>query len=486
VVAARRLASAVLCLVACLGLAGAARGATPPGPLDAGADGCQRNTVGIAFLQSPEWVYVHRDASEQTASGVVRVSHVSRDDGPATHAFHDYVANLAVDPRYRQLLAGAPGAGTGNYSPDAEEGGRLHFEWESGVVPSFAWPSDGDRATIFGSWIWDCGHWQEGGRVTGERTEFHPLSAIVVHRRAPYLPRGDESETDVFVSSDGTGAHAVEQCAGVLAPISPTQFGPDLRQCIQDPARRSQPVAGAYTFFVPAPPRPSGHPRLRYRVLARLPSTGGERVQRRATGLRVTVFPGSGGPTRYGKSFFVGWSTPQPRPTALRITVGDIRIRHGDPAMPATDPGPGAWNLYLEVNGFRKLLNDWAPGLARVRDGQRLAINRTITINVPHGQGLRLLTQGRECDIPYGKVVFGELVPVVAPCPASTEPVLALVNDDPGTVLDVYRSPAAALGRHVSRSAATVTGFAGSGPISFGDGRQGADDYELTYTVRRG
>jgi len=31
-----------------------------------------------------------------------------------------------------------------------------------------------------------------------------------------------------------------------------------------------------------------------------------------------------------------------------------------------------------------------------------------------------------------------------------------------------------------------VFGFPGSGPISFGDGRQGDDVYRLTYAVRRG
>jgi hypothetical protein len=57
-------------------------------------------------------------------------------------------------------------------------------------------------------------------------------------------------------------------------------------------------------------------------------------------------------------------------------------------------------------------------------------------------------------------------------------------NDDPGTVLDTYRSAGAALGRHTARSRPTVS-FPGTGAITFGDGRQGADAYELTYTVAR-
>ena len=61
-----------------------------------------------------------------------------------------------------------------------------------------------------------------------------------------------------------------------------------------------------------------------------------------------------------------------------------------------------------------------------------------------------------------------------------------VANDDPGTILDNYGSAGSALGTHTSRSRATVFGFPGSGPISFGDGRQGEDVYRLTYAVRRG
>jgi hypothetical protein len=159
-------------------------------------------------------------------------------------------------------------------------------------------------------------------------------------------------------------------------------------------------------------------------------------------------------------------------------------INHADP-LPASTPRPGLWNLYLDVNGYWKLLNDWAPGLASVNDGQRLTLNRTFTITVPAHRGVRVLVQGRECDEPSQQVVAGEMVPVVRPCPPNpTE--FQLANDDTGTILDVYRSARAALGTHTSRAVATTRGFPGSGPISFGDGKQGEDGYRLTYTVRLG
>jgi hypothetical protein len=426
---------------------------------------------------------------------VVRVSHVSLEDAPGEHAFHDYNAHLVVDRAYRYLLGGDPSTHTGNFGPgDAEELGRLHFEWESGpTVPPFAWPTDGDRATLWGNWIWDCGHWQDdAGNVTGERTELHPLTAIVVNRRAPYLPRRLRTQTDAFISSQGTGAHAVEGCGATLRPISATEFGPNFRACVQAPPSQRQPVARSYTFFAPAPPRPSPRARLTFEVRNMISGgTGGQQIKRLHNGLRVTVFPARGAPpgagVRYGRSFLVGWSgARQRKPTPLKITFKALTVVHHDPDLSA-DTSSGKWNLYLDVNGYRRLLNDWIPALGAVTDGQRIAINRTITINVPPRRGVNLLVQGRECDIPSGKVVFGELAPVVGPCPVNTdEPAIAVHNDDPGIVLDVFGSPRAALGSHTAVSVATTNRFPGSPPITFKDGKQGAGDYVLTYSVRGG
>ena len=123
--------------------------------------------------------------------------------------------------------------------------------------------------------------------------------------------------------------------------------------------------------------------------------------------------------------------------------------------LPRTPPRPGLWNLYLDVNGYWKLLNDWAPLLASVHDGQRLRLNRTVTIDVPQGRGVSLFVAGRECDEPSQQVVSGEVVPIVKPCPVNREE-FQLANDDTGTILDNYRSTIAALGAHTSRARATA------------------------------
>jgi hypothetical protein len=470
--------------------AGARSTAQPTSPNQPLQDGCQRAVVNQLFLKSPEWVYVYRDPSIRTAEGIARVTHAAKDDAPGEHHWYDFNSNLVPDRQYRYLLGGSAAQGTSNYSRDADRAGeefrRLHFEWESGTLPFFAWPTEGDRVKLWGSWIWDCGHFATGNRTTGERTEFHPLNGIVVTRRSPYRTRGNESQTDAFISNDGNLAHAVEECARTHQPISSDAFGPDLRTCIQTPANTRQPLSGAYSFFVPAPPRPSRSARLTYRTTRMVTgSAASERVRVLGNGLAVTVALRGGTARRYGKSFYVGWSGRQrPAPARLKITLGTLTVNHADP-LPGPTPRPGLWNLYLDVNGYWKLLNDWAPALKSVSDGQRLRLNRTVTIQVPQGRGVSLLVAGRECDEPSQQVVNGELVPVVRPCPVNREE-FQLANDDTGTILDNYRSAGAALGAHTSRSAATVFGFPGSGPITFGDGVQGKDAYRLTYTVRRG
>lgn len=455
-------------------------------------DGCQRSDINTLFLKSPEWVYVYRDPSVRVAEGITRVTHAARDDAPGAHLWHDFNSNLVPDRPYRYLLGGSAANGTSNFTrgeaADGEEFRRLHYEWESGTLPFFAWPTDGDRVKLWGSWIWDCGHYTTDGRITGERSEFHPLNGIVVSRRSPYRTRGNESQTDVFISNDGNLAHAVEECARTHQPIAPDAFGPDLRTCIQTPGNTRQPLSSAYSFFVPAPPKPSRSARLTYRTTRMVSGSAvTERVRVLRTGLAVTVSL-RGARTaarRYGKSFYVRWSGRQrPAPTRLKITLGTLTVNHADP-LPGPTPRPGLWNLYLNLNGYWKLLNDWAPGLASVRDGQRLPLNRTVTIQVPRGREVSLLVQGRECDIPSEQVVNGELVPIVKPCPVNREE-FQLRNDDTGTILDNYRSAGAAVGTHTTRSAATVFGFPGSGPITFGDGVQGKDAYRLTYAVRRG
>jgi hypothetical protein len=466
-------------------------------------DGCQRSDFGVGLDTSPEWVYVYRSPAIRMASGVVRVPHNAVDDAILQHAWYDFNANLVPDRAFSYLVAGSRSSQTNNFatvpgSNSDEEYSRLHFEWESGTLPFFAWPTDGDRATIWGSWIWDCGHWSttennaEGSKTTGEHSELHPLNGIVVNRKAPYKPSRNESETDAFISNDGNGAHAVEQCALTHKPASATSYDSGFRPCAERAANRTQPLLPSYSFFVPAPAKPAGAAKLKYRVVNQIHGgSGSQRIAVKPAGLAVTVSLKSGKrPAKYGKSFFVSWSTDKAKPTPLKVTLNSILIKQADPNPQFADPTPPTWNLYLDINGYWQLLNDWAPGLSGVTDGQTIALNRTLTINVPTGSGVWLQVTGHECDEPADTTVFGIYAHIVKPCGPNRDeinpnPLLLLMNDDTGTILDIYKSATAAVGAHVSK-AATKQNFPGTGSITFGHGTEGEDLYELSYTISRG
>jgi hypothetical protein len=474
--------------------------APPRKPTQALTDGCQRSDLGIGFGTSPQWVYVYRSPAIRKAKGLVRVAHATVDDSQLQHQSYDFNGNLVPARGFRYLLGGRPSQHTGNFSGNDEETRRLHFEWESGALPFFVWPTDGDRAAIWGSWIWDCGHWTNvennvNGAVTGEHTEFHPLNAIVVNRRAPYGPAKNASETDAFISNRGTRAHAVEKCALKHHPQGGApfpQYDAGFRPCYQRPANQVQPLKKTYRFFVPAPPKPHHAARLRYRARSRIGGgSGTERIKARRRGLEVTVKRSGKTPIRYGKSFYVWWShDTRKRPTALKVRLKSIKVNQSDPE-PIYGAASSPWELYLDLNGSWTLLNRWAPGLSSVSDGERVAIDHTVRIHVPRRAGVWLQLSGMECDEPTGTTLFGVTVGLVHPCPANPTEVNPnifnlLKNDGTGIVLDRYRSAKAALGSHSSKSVAETRRFPHSPPINLGHGTEGQGAYVLKYSVRPG
>ena len=457
-------------------LPAAALGANPPQPNSKTqplADGCQRSPVGLLTFTSPEWVYVYRDPSARVVEGTAHSTHTAGGDLPEGHDWYDLNSNINVDPQYAYLLS------TANYTGSGEETGRLHVEWETGSVPTFVWPTEADRVKLWGSWAWDCGHWGQGigdpdyllpgsgetpfsTDVPGERTEFHPMQAMVVTRANPYRPHVQETETDAYISNDGTLAHAQEQCAYEHPAPTQASYGPDYTACLQDPAKQHQTINDRnYTFFVPAPPKPNPSATLNYRVVDMAHGSGPqEHVQVLSNGIQVTVpfkgFPDNGGRVTYGKSFFVHWQGTSKPPLHLQAQFQSLKVIHSLDPNPSrgtqTGTPPGEYNLYLDLNGYWKFLNDWAPGLGAVTDGQMFTLGQKVDFFVQNGKGVRVFVHGRECDLPK-----------INPCPSTAE--LSDDNDLPGDAIDQFSSAQAAIGTH------TLTAPSGN--------------YQLTYTIHR-
>ena len=467
-----------------------AAGPDPVGPPSQSlADGCQRNIPGLLTFTSPEWVYVHSYDSQfqapdntRLAEGVAHHTHPAEDDLPEGHTDFDLNFNLAVDPQYQDLLAGDPGAQTGNYAP-GEEQGDLHMEWETGAIPAWAWPTENDRIKMWGSWIWDCGHWGLGfpdfftpsqipynGPITGERTEFHSFKFLVDTRANASTTASNETQTDVFGATGGRIAHAQEQCAHEHpAPPDAGFFGPDYTACVQDPAMRRQTLNDRdYSFFVPAPPKPSPGAKLTYRIVDRHVGLEPPEVVTPATdGINVTVKWQGSAAQAYGKTFYVGWSKKTAAPSHVRVTVNSIKVNRSlDPNPNRTSQSgtpPGEYNLYLDADGTWKFINDWAPGLQSVLDGQVFQLNRGVTFYVQAGKPVRVFFTGRECDF------VG-----INPCPQTPE--LSDQNDRPGDILQSFSSVDAALGQHTVLSSQSTPSVTDPTVLP---------NYQLTYTVSR-
>jgi hypothetical protein len=177
-------------------------------------------------------------------------------------------------------------------------------------------------------------------------------------------------------------------------------------------------------------------------------------------------FQGSPAPA-YGKTFYVGWSKKTATPAHLKVTVNSIKVNRSlDPNPNRTSQSgepPGEYNLYLDANGDWKFINDWAPGLLTVTDGQTFPVNQGIDFYVQSGKPVRVFFTGRECDF------VG-----VNPCPQTAE--LSDQNDRPGDILQTFPSVTASLGQHTGQSNQSTPSVTDPTLLP---------NYELTYTVSR-
>jgi len=499
----RALVLAAVALAAC-GAAYAAALLTRPDPnVQAVADGCARDLQALFKKEAPTWAYVNDATSPRTGpppppqwvrgrAGSPRRDfgvHPAGVDDPITHDSYDVIANVRPEGRYAFLLGGDPGARTGNFEGEEEGTGVLHTEWEQRAFPAFAWPDEGDRVTMLGSWIWDCGHWQPGG----ERTELHPLRAVWVERKptgagagaSPRSPYG-ESEADLHISTVKTFAGISADCAHATKADRAA-----FRACVASEPDW-QDVSGTYTFTLAAPSRPTPGAKLAYRVVDAGSTAGAPPLRVRAgrAGLTVTVSVTSRRPARLvvSKQVFVGWRplAPAALPEHLRVTFRSLLVRRAmDPGCRPGGPcdrrqttrldqitaGPGEWSVYWNVDG---IWSPWRPALFSARDGQRVPGRQSVDLYVPRNRGWRLLTFARECD--FGNLSAANPAVPPAPCRPSKEFGNAIGDDVPGSVVDRYASPARSLGTHTSD--ASLEGSS-CPPVN----TRGC--YALTYEVRR-
>lgn len=230
-------------------------------------------------------------------------------DNTYNHYMHDLNVFLLLDPPDRGLLA------DGNFDSamyDSNEIGMLEIEWERGAVPRWAWPAMNDRITVWGTHIYDCGHGDDPDYidVVHYRTEIHPPVGWVIFRNLASTYDVDQYPGDAKRNQSpwqwyDTGNPPDHQGMGAIVPLkgpsnasvssglflTPVQttvadaffsdFGGNVVEALngcddeaQDPASPTtnatcfKPFSNSwqwmqqilnqdYTFFVPAPPKPT-------------------------------------------------------------------------------------------------------------------------------------------------------------------------------------------------------------------------------------
>jgi hypothetical protein len=442
----------------------------PPDPQEAVQDGCGRDYIAQTQRQIPTWVYVgDRNApntgpppQQQWLAGRVDsryepdlASHPTEEDLPPIHRSYDFNFDVLPDPAYRDLLGGNAAQHTGNYAGHDPSTARIHVEHEQASLPSFAWPDRGDRVTMLGSWVWDCGHWTPAG----ERTEIHTYKLLWVERQAGGAAFGaasGETEGDLFVSNDKTYAGVEADCAHLAKTIRPL-----FQSCLLTEPERVD-VGGVYHFTLRLPLRPSKNAGLRLRVLDAGSSGPKARVTVNARGQVTASVPSGTQPVLVAKRVLARWTTG-PRPEHLRIHFTRLLVRR------AMDPGclnghatcgsketthgeqvsspPGEWNVYVDAAGVWRV---WGNGILRAHDGQVFRNGPTVDIFVRRHLPWRLFVFTRECD--WGSLGNADgPLHAMSPCPRSSEVGTFDGDDRPGVVIKRFRSPEASLGFHRAR-----------------------------------
>jgi hypothetical protein len=459
-------AALAACLAATLGSLAGARPNVPPDPQTAVLDGCGRDYLRQAQRQIPTWVYVNdrnapatgRPPGAASLSGVVNsryypdiASHPTEEDLPTIHRSYDFNFDVRPDAQYRDLLGGDPAAHTGNYAGHSPTTARIHVEREQAALPPFAWPDPGDRVTLIGSWVWDCGHWTNGG----ERTEIHTYRALWVDRRQAARTAGG-SEGDLLFSNDKTFAGLEADCAHRAKGVAPV-----FQSCLLTEPERLD-IGGTYRFKLRLPPRPSKHARLKLRVVDAGSSGPAARVKIDARGVVTAAVPSGTQPVLVAKRVLARW-TGGPRPEHVRIRFTRLLVRRAmDPGCAngqsscgsketthgeQVSSGPGEWNVYVDAAGVWRM---WGSGLLRVRDGQVVRHGPTLDVYLPRGRPWRLFVFTRECD--WGSLGNADgPAHVMTPCPRSGEVGTFDGDDRPGYAVKRFRSPKASLGFHSSR-----------------------------------
>ena len=142
--------------------------------------------------------------------GRVQTSRVSRRDTPMNHDSQDVNFHVAPDEAFQHLLF------------EGSEESTIEVEWETGRFPESYRPTVADRVSVFGHWIYDCGH--------GKKAEIHPPVGVAVHRARPIsIP-----STHLFAELGNQPAGSGVYVPGIITDVFFSTRGGRLLDCSVD------------------------------------------------------------------------------------------------------------------------------------------------------------------------------------------------------------------------------------------------------------
>ena len=195
-------------------------------PIQTSAGKCSFENDASAYL-TPHYALVDPNRPNIFVTGGVWETHVSNEDVYFDHYSHDNTLKVILDDKFYDLNSRSNNKYKFNNTPNNETGKDkllMEMELEIGTAndgrtdrfPNQFWPFRGDRLSMEGRYIFDCGH-------PPPRTEIHPPSAMAFTRIQPMIFKsvGNDpllaSHTSIFINGAG----------GVFTPNLKRLINPD-------------------------------------------------------------------------------------------------------------------------------------------------------------------------------------------------------------------------------------------------------------------
>lgn len=335
-------------------------------------DASEKCGDGGGFID-PQWVTVnewHGAQDYELLEGEVRESRISRKDNFLNHDSQDFLIFVDPDPPHDQFRRPFQG--------------KIEVEWERDHFPEVFRPTRGDRVSVIGYWILDCGHGKDGLH----RTEIHPPVMVATHRARPIqipIAEGFGSNvfvpgilTDIWINQDAGETTRNCSLTGLHQPSGGTlpTFGPHL--CLpQTEVFERNPIDRIFEFNIYLPRNPQAilaevgrlaPPVPLYReVLNRLGGGGPDPViflcpdsgpdicdvvidQSDVTYLKVRLDLRNFTGRNYSRQIASGWTYPDPDNWGLKrwkLRINSMNVHNdGDSKL----RGDGDWRFWANTN----------------------------------------------------------------------------------------------------------------------------------------